>query len=189
MRAALRRAQQVIALVALLVAMAPGVAAVASGDPMAAQPAPGTGLQEQVQIPVPHIDFDPTQWVQDGFSALLQSFTDGIRTGMEAIWTANFITQTPPSLTYQNGDIRALHETMRAAANAALVLIASIGGLNSILRPHLGLRYHSVSAFVPRWWSAPFSSTRRCGGFSSRSTSTTRWRRVSAMRRRLTGTP
>jgi hypothetical protein len=39
---------------------------------------------------------------------------------------------------------------MRGAANAALALIATAGALNGILRPHLGLRYHSLSSFVPR---------------------------------------
>jgi hypothetical protein len=34
--------------------------------------------------------------------------------------------------------------------NGALALIATVGALNGILRPHLGLRYHSPSAFVPR---------------------------------------
>jgi hypothetical protein len=69
---------------------------------------------------------------------------------MDALWAANFITQTPPSLTYQNGDVRGLYTTMQRIANAALTVIATVGALNSILRPHLGFRYHSLSAFVPR---------------------------------------
>jgi hypothetical protein len=150
MRPSFRSALLAIALVAPLLAMAPSEPAVASAGQIIAQPAHSGGFQAQVEIPVPHIDFNPTQWVHDAFSALLQSFTDGIRAGMEAIWAANFITQTPPSLTYQNGDIRGLHDTMRGAANAALALIATVGALNSILRPHFGLRYHSLSAFVPR---------------------------------------
>src|SRR5438093_1396522 len=58
--------------------------------------------------------------------------------------------QTPPALTYQNGDIRALYGTMQAVANAALATIATVGALNGLLRPHFGLRYHSLSEFVPR---------------------------------------
>jgi hypothetical protein len=104
----------------------------------------------QAQVPVPNFDFNPTKWVEDAFGALLQSFSDGIRDGMDAIWRANFITQTPPALTYQNDDIRGLYGTMRIAANAALAIIATVGGLNGILRPHLGFRYHSLSEFVPR---------------------------------------
>ena len=114
--------------------------AFAAGDPVVAQ----------VQIPIPGFNFDPTRWVQDAFGALLQTFSDGIRTGMDALWAANFITQTPRSLTYANEDIRGLHGIMQGAANAALALIATMGALNVLLRPHLGLRYHSLSEFVPR---------------------------------------
>jgi hypothetical protein len=39
---------------------------------------------------------------------------------------------------------------MQRVANAALAVIATVGALNTILRPHLGFRYHSLSAFVPR---------------------------------------
>jgi len=150
MRPSIRSALLAMSLAATLMVLSPSQPAVASVSPIVVQAAPIGGVQAQVQMPVPHIDFNPTQWVQDAFSALLQSFTDGIRAGMEAIWAANFITQTPPSLTYQNGDIRGLYDTMRGAANAALALIASVGALNSILRPHFGFRYHALSAFVPR---------------------------------------
>jgi hypothetical protein len=150
MRPAIRKTLLALALLAPLMALYPSRPTLASVTPIPVQ-APETGrVQAQVQIPVPHIDFNPTQWVQDAFIALLQSFTDGIRAGMEAIWAANFITQTPPSLTYQNGDIRGLYDTMRAAANAALALITTVGALNSVLRPHFGFRYHALSAFVPR---------------------------------------
>ena len=110
----------------------------------------GPGLQAQEQIPIPNFDFNSTKWVQEAFGALLRSFSDGIRAGMHAMWAANFITQTPPSLTYQNQDIRGLYGTTRGAANAALAVIATVGARNSILRPHLGLPYQSLSAFVPR---------------------------------------
>ena len=139
-------------LVALaLLLLAPTEPTFARSLPVMSTPmAAGGGLQAQVQIPIPNFDFNPTKWVQDAFSALLQSFSDGIRAGMDAIWDANFITQTPPSLTYQNDDIRGLYGTMRGAANAALAAIATLGALNGLLRPHLGLRYHSLSEFVPR---------------------------------------
>ena len=104
----------------------------------------------QVQVPLPSFNFDPTKWVQDAFGALLQTFSDGIRAGMDALWAANFITQTPRSLTYANEDIRGLYAIMQRAANAALALIATMGALNALVRPHFGLRYHSLSEFVPR---------------------------------------
>ena len=104
----------------------------------------------QVQVPLPSFNFDPTKWVQDAFGALLQSFSDGIRAGVDALWAANFITQTPRSLTYANEDIRGLYAIMQRAANAALALIATMGALDALVRPHFGLRYHSLSEFVPR---------------------------------------
>ncbi len=121
----------------------------------AADEVPGSDLvahrpHVEAQVQIPGVDINPTRWVQDAFSALLQSFSDGIRAGMDALWDANFITQTPPALTYQNGDIRALYGTMQAVANAALATIATVGALNGLLRPHFGLRYHSLSEFVPR---------------------------------------
>src|SRR6202022_777073 len=47
-------------------------------------------------------------------------------------------------------DIRGLYGMMQRAANAALALIATMGALNALVRPHFGLRYHSLSEFVPR---------------------------------------
>ena len=88
----------------------------------------------QVQVPLPSFNFDPTKWVQDAFGALLQTFSDGIRAGMDALWAANFITQTPRSLTYANEDIRGLYAIMQRAANAALALIATMGALNALVR-------------------------------------------------------
>src|SRR5438132_12068177 len=129
-----RVAIAVVVVAAVLMSGGTGLAFAASA-PVASHVVGGAGLEAQVQIPIPNFDFNPTKWVQDAFGALLQSFSDGIHAGMDALWDANFITQTPPSLTYRNDDIRGLHDTMRSAANAALAAIATIGGLNGLLRP------------------------------------------------------
>jgi len=71
------------------------------------------------QIQLPGIEFDPKKWAEDAISAVLQDLGDGIRAGMDALWEANFITQTPPSLTYQNADVKGLYTTMQRIANAA----------------------------------------------------------------------
>src|SRR5919108_823908 len=126
------RTTLVAVLVMAALFLAPTGFAFAASTPVAGQ---AQGFEAQVQIPIPNFDFNPTKWVQDAFGALLQSFTDGIRAGMDAIWAANFITQTPPSLTYRNQDIRDLYGTTRGAANAALAVIATVGALNSMLRP------------------------------------------------------
>ena len=136
-------------LTAALLVAAPVQSAAAGSGPVMGSMGQVAGLEAQVQFPV-GFDFNPQKWVQDAFTALLQNFSDGIRAGLDALWAANFITQTPPSLTYRNDDIRSLYGTMQRAANAALALITTVGALNSLIQPHFGLRYHSLSAFVPR---------------------------------------
>src|ERR671924_2101759 len=121
------RTTLVAVLVMAALFLAPTGFAFAASTPVAGQ---APGFEAQVQIPIPNFDFNPTKWVQDAFGALLQSFSDGIHAGMDALWDANFITQTPPSLTYRNDDIRGLHDMMRGAANAALAAVATVGALN-----------------------------------------------------------
>jgi hypothetical protein len=143
-----RKALLAIALATTLQIIVPAASSVASGSRLPDEPAIADRQAQQMQLPT--IDFDPKKWAEDAISAVLQDFGDGIRSGMDALWAANFITQTPPSLTYQNGDVRSLYSTMQRIANAALAVIATVGALNTILRPHLGFRYQSLSALVPR---------------------------------------
>jgi hypothetical protein len=142
-----RNALLAIALATTLQIIAPAPS-FASGSRLPDEAAIADRHAQPIQLPT--IDFDPKKWAEDAISAVLQDLGDGIRAGMDALWAANFITQTPPSLTYQNGDVRSLYTTMQRIANAALAVIATVGALNTILRPHLGFRYHSLSAFVPR---------------------------------------
>jgi len=128
----------VVLLIGTLLAAAPVQVAAAGGAPVVGQVGQAPGLAAQVQIP--GFDFNPTKWVQEAFGALRQSFSDGIRAGLDALWAENFITQTPPSLTYRNDDIRGLYGTMQRAANAALALITTVGALNSLIRPHSPMR-------------------------------------------------
>jgi hypothetical protein len=137
-----------IALAATLLLMAPAAPSFAAGSRLLDEAAISDPQAQQIELPT--IDFDPKRWAEDAISAVLQDLGDGIRAGMDALWAANFITQTPPSLTYQNPDVRSLYATMQRIANAALAVIATVGALNTILRPHLGFRYHSLSEFVPR---------------------------------------
>lgn len=139
-----------VALAAALVLVVAPTPTFASGGRMVDQAVVADRQAQQIHLPGVDIDIDPAKWAEDAISAVLQDLGDGIRTGMDALWAANFITQTPPSLTYQNGDVRSLYDTMQRIANAALAVIATVGALNSILRPHLGFRYHSISTFVPR---------------------------------------
>src|SRR5262249_39549034 len=128
-----------IALATTLQMIAPASSSVASGSHLPEEAAIADRQAQQIQLPT--IDFDPKKWAEDAISAVLQDLGDGIRSGMDALWAANFITQTPPSLTYQNGDVRSLHATMQRIANAALAVIATVGALNTVVRPYLGFRY------------------------------------------------
>jgi hypothetical protein len=109
-----------VALAAPLFLIAPTAAAVASGASVAAYGGGSPLVEAQVQNPIPNFDFNPTKWVQDAFAALLQSFTDGIRAGMDAVWAANFITQTPQAVevnrsTVERVCIRCVEEGVEAA--------------------------------------------------------------------------
>ena len=121
-------------LTAALLSAAHVQSAAAGGGPVMVSMGQVAGLEAQVQLPV-GFDFNAQKWAQDAFTTLLQNFSDGIRTGLDALWAANFITQTPPSLTYLNDDIRGLYGTMQRAANAALALITTVGALNSLIQP------------------------------------------------------
>jgi hypothetical protein len=137
-----------IALTAAVVMLAAPAPSFASGGRLEDQAVIADRQAQQIQLP--HIDFDPKKWAEDALSAVLQDLSDGIRAGMHACGPQPSSLQTPPSLTYQNADVRGLYTTMQRIANAALAVIATIGALNTILRPHLGFRYHSLSAFVHR---------------------------------------
>jgi hypothetical protein len=77
---------------ALIVMMAiVSAAIVLMVTPVESAAAAGPAVLGQVQLPLPSFNFDPTKWVQDAFGALLQTFSDGIRAGLDALWAANFI--------------------------------------------------------------------------------------------------
>ena len=125
MRLGHRRAAIAIVFVAVVLFLAPTAPAFAANAPVGGQVAGGPGLEAQVQFPIPNFDFNPTKWAQDAFGGLLQSFSDGVHAGMDALWDANFITQTPPSLTYQNDDIRGLYGTMPTPRSRAVGTISA----------------------------------------------------------------
>lgn len=78
----------------------------------------------------------------------------------------NFLTQTPPGLSYNHPDIQRLWGSLRAAADAALALVAMAGGYNVVLRRHLGARSDGALELLPRlvvgallvntsiWWTS-----------------------------------
>jgi hypothetical protein len=67
-----------------LLADRPSTCSAANDVPGSDLVARGPDVEAQEQIP--GVDIIPTRWVQDAFGALLQSFTEGIRAGMDALW-------------------------------------------------------------------------------------------------------
>ena len=107
-----RRPILVIGVAATLLVLAAPARSFAAGERLQDEAVIADRQAQQIQLP--GIDFDPKKWAEDAISAVLQDLGDGIRAGMDALWAANFITQTPPSLTYENGDVRGLHTTIAA---------------------------------------------------------------------------
>jgi hypothetical protein len=62
----------------------------------------------------------------------------------------NFVTRTPPELSYANPAVEGLWRAVRAVANGALAVVALWGGVNVMLRHHLGEPYDGAAAVFPR---------------------------------------
>lgn len=99
---------------------------------------------------------DPKQWAAEVFNQvlvnLLRGITDALRRVVGAVLgsSLNFITQTPPAGSYASPTVVALWNVVRGIANAGLVLVALWGGINLILREHIGSPYHELMELVPR---------------------------------------
>jgi len=77
---------------------------------------------------------------------LLQTITTGLQKIVGAILSSslNVVTQTPPGVSYAHPKVAGLADRVRAIANAALLLITVWGGINAIVRPHVGATYHTA---------------------------------------------
>jgi hypothetical protein len=62
----------------------------------------------------------------------------------------NFVTRTPPELSYANPAVLGLGDELRRVANAALVVVAMWGGFDLMVRRHLGLPHADVGELVSR---------------------------------------
>jgi hypothetical protein len=99
---------------------------------------------------------DAGAWVADVFdralTGVLRGLSEALRRVVESVLgsSLNFVTQTPPAGSYASPTVRGLWEDVRVVANAALALVALWGGLNLVLREHLGAPYHAAMELVPR---------------------------------------
>ena len=155
-------ARLTIALAAAILAIALSVSAtVYAADPSTTAPAASSGPAGNPS-PDPNGGLqgllpDPRQWADDVFSQVLvttmQGLTNGLRTVINTVQgsSLNFISQTPAAGSYDSPTVQSLWGTVRNIANAALALVALWGGLNVIVRQHLGSTYHDVMEFFPRY--------------------------------------
>ncbi len=83
---------------------------------------------------------------------LLRDVAAALRGPLDA-WLAsplNFVGQTPPLGSYDSPVVVGLWGTVRAAANALLVLVIVAGGLNVMLKDRIGAPYHEAAEIFPR---------------------------------------
>jgi hypothetical protein len=97
---------------------------------------------------------DPGGFLTGGLSQAFAWFFDWLtgvlRDGVATLVGLNFITSTPPALSYANPSIAGLWGVSRAIANAGLVLAAAWGALQLIVRGHIGSPYHEAMELFPR---------------------------------------
>src|SRR4051794_4694482 len=123
----------------------PAPTATPQGDPPANAPGPFSGF-----LP------DPKAWAADVFNQVLVSLLQGISTAIRGVVdgvmgsSLNFITQTPPSGTYDSPTVKTLWEAIRTVMNAGLAIVALWGGFNLIVREQIGAPYHEAMELVPR---------------------------------------
>src|SRR5262249_47449435 len=120
--------------------------------PEAAAPSPGPSLPSLLDLLIPA--------VQQLAAFLFDFVTVGLLQGIQALLHApvdaflgsafNVVTQTPPGASYASATVQTLAGTVRAAANAALVLVAIWGALNLMVREQIGASYHDAMELVPR---------------------------------------
>lgn len=85
------------------------------------------------------------RFAQSVVARLKDVVADVFRTG-----SGNFVTQTPPAVSYGHPTVQALAGSMRAVANAALALTVLVAGLNLVVREQIGAPYHAAMALFPR---------------------------------------
>jgi hypothetical protein len=129
-----------------------GAAAGAQDTP---PPIPDTDLPHCVLFSILGNDFDPCNWMMRALVGAVNWFFNWIENLLQGfingLLSHDILIDTPTSVTTQNAAIMALVDDMRWIANSALVLIALIGGFNLMARPHLGMSYHTVAEFLPRY--------------------------------------
>ncbi|MBA3822290.1 MAG: hypothetical protein H0X24_00135 [Ktedonobacterales bacterium] len=121
----------------------------------APDPIPTTDLPHCVLFSLLGNDFDPCYWFMRaivGGANWFLTWSENLLQGFNAGFLSHDILfDTPTSVTTGNDAIHALVDDMRWIANGALVLIVIVAGINLMVRPALGLSYHDIAEFFPRF--------------------------------------
>jgi len=140
-------------------------------SPAIGGPGPGTGGPGVAAAPplLPPIGpvanpLDPerwTTWAKALFGALTIEFFKGILDAIRALVGAlfgalgtdqnNLLIPIPAALTYDHPVVRQYQGLLIGAANAGLVCVLALGGINVILKDRIGATYHDAMELLPRF--------------------------------------
>jgi hypothetical protein len=135
-------------------AASPGQAVPAAPADAAATPAPTT-VTNVTNVTIPPGP-SPQSFATDfaeGVTILALGAADGLLAGIVHAISGgpnDFVTQTPPPMTYANGQVVALWGKARLAADALLALLVALGGLLIALRQQGGRLYLGPAALLQR---------------------------------------
>lgn len=128
-----------------------------SGQP-GSLPTPSTSLiQSTLNQPPANCLLDPTCWVQQAMNTLAQTVAQGIMSLLSPliIWfiqnPANFISQTPAALTYQNATVQAATNFALMVVNAALAVVVMVAGYTVMAGEQFGFSTSRLAEFLPRF--------------------------------------
>ena len=99
---------------------------------------------------------DPTCWVQQAIANLAQSIAQGIMNLLTPLITwliqnpANFISQTPPALTYQNATVQTVVQLALTVVDAALAVLVIVMGYTVMVGEQWGLSLSRIGDLLPR---------------------------------------
>jgi hypothetical protein len=98
---------------------------------------------------------DSTGWFGKMFNDALVTVAQNALNATVAFMSAlmgngSVITQTPPSLSYDNAAVKNLSDRMVLLSDIGLAAVAAWGGLNLMIGPHIRAPYHGALELVPR---------------------------------------
>ena len=148
-----------------------GPSLVTPAQPVVAPTTPSAAPAQQVVVVNSGPSLDQLKQETPGlFQNVLGGLVGGVVTALRGALAAaaslNFISQTPPDLSYNQPDVRRLWGALRAVADGALALVALVGGYNVLLRRQLGVRSDGAMETLARllvggilansslWWSS-----------------------------------